>query len=130
MTTSSPIYDIRVILPHPSAQRVLLCRADDGGGWELPRWITSERHFWQSAGYINDGVRELLGIAVATLRCLGTAAARDELLRAFALARRVGPLHLALLYHHILLPNMEARWEMENMVGFYLKMLLRGRRRG
>ena len=50
---------------------------------------------------------------------------RDDRIRAFELARKVGPLHLALLYHLTILPNMEARWEMENMVPFYLRMLLR-----
>ena len=51
--------------------------------------------------------------------------APDDRIRAFELARKVGPLHLALLYHLTILPNMEARWEMENMVPFYLRMLLR-----
>lgn len=50
---------------------------------------------------------------------------RDDRTRAFELARKLGPLHLALLYHRTILPNMEARWEMENMVPFYLSMLLR-----
>ena len=49
----------------------------------------------------------------------------DQLRSAFELARALGPLHLALKYHVQILPRMESRWEMENMVGFYLKMLLR-----
>ncbi len=50
---------------------------------------------------------------------------RASLVEAFEAAQQLGPLHLALFYHRTLLPAMEARWEMENMVAFYLRMLLR-----
>lgn len=33
--------------------------------------------------------------------------------------------HCALGYHHLVLPQMEVRWEMELMLPFYLKMALR-----
>lgn len=51
-------------------------------------------------------------------------APRDELVRVFALAQRVAPLHHAITYHRDILPTMDARWEMERMVPFYLRMLL------
>ena len=69
------------------------------------------------------GLRERLRDAyLATWREYGD---RASLVDAFELAQQVGPLHLALFYHRTLLPNIEARWEMENMVALYLKMLLR-----
>lgn len=51
-------------------------------------------------------------------------APRDELVRVFALAQRVALLHHAITYHRDILPGMDARWEMERMVPFYLRMLL------
>ncbi|HYN90239.1 MAG TPA: hypothetical protein VER55_17010, partial [Ardenticatenaceae bacterium] len=51
-------------------------------------------------------------------------APRHQLLQAFELSQRLAPLHHALFYHQLILPNMEIRWEMENMVPFFLKMLL------
>lgn len=50
---------------------------------------------------------------------------RPDLVRAFELAQPLAALHHALTYHELILPNMEVRWEMELMVPFYLKMLLR-----
>jgi hypothetical protein len=52
-------------------------------------------------------------------------APRERLLRAFALAERVAPLHFVLIYADAVLPGMEDAWEMEGMVGFYLRMLVR-----
>jgi hypothetical protein len=49
----------------------------------------------------------------------------DRLLRAFDLAQTLAPLHAALIYQTRILPNMEARWEMENMPPFFLRMLLK-----
>lgn len=43
----------------------------------------------------------------------------------FELAQPLAALHQALTYQEVVLPNMELRWEMELMVPFYLKMLLR-----
>ena len=51
-------------------------------------------------------------------------AQRDELVRVFALAQWVAPLHHAVTYHRDILPGINARWEMERMVPFYLRMLL------
>jgi hypothetical protein len=44
---------------------------------------------------------------------------------AFELAQPLGALHHALTYYRFVLPHMESKWEMELMVPFYLKMLLR-----
>jgi hypothetical protein len=50
---------------------------------------------------------------------------REDLLRAFELAQPLAALHHALTYHRVVLPNMELKWEMELMLPFYLKLLLR-----
>ena len=50
---------------------------------------------------------------------------RERLVQAFELAQRLAPLHLALIYRNVILPNMEVKWEMEAMVPYYLKMLLK-----
>ena len=49
-----------------------------------------------------------------------------ELLKAFELAQPLGFLHSALTHYKYVLPGLEpkARWEMENMVGFYLRLVL------
>jgi hypothetical protein len=47
-----------------------------------------------------------------------------DILAAFELAQAIAPLHHALTYHQVILPHLEARWELENMVGFYVRMLL------
>jgi Phosphotransferase enzyme family len=52
--------------------------------------------------------------------------ARWELQKAFELAQPLGFLHSALTHYKYVLPGLEpkARWEMENMVGFYLSLVL------
>ena len=49
----------------------------------------------------------------------------EKLKRIFKLADLLAPLHYATLYHMHILPNMEIQWEMEKMIPFYLKKLLR-----
>lgn len=44
--------------------------------------------------------------------------------RAITLARPLAALHTAVLYHRLILPGMEIRWEMENMLPFWLRVLL------
>ncbi len=51
-------------------------------------------------------------------------ASMEQLIEAFELAQLLAPLHAALTYHLYILLNMEARWQMESMVTFYLKRLL------
>lgn len=48
----------------------------------------------------------------------------ERLEQALELAEQLAPVHHALLYHLMILPNMEAKWEMVNMVAYYLRMLL------
>ncbi len=50
---------------------------------------------------------------------------QDSLRDAFAMAAILGPLHHAISYYRYILPRMETRWELERMVPFYLKMMLR-----
>jgi hypothetical protein len=52
-------------------------------------------------------------------------APRASLLAAFELAQSVSALHNAAIYHQWILPRMEAKWEMRNMIPFYLRKLLK-----
>jgi hypothetical protein len=69
------------------------------------------------------GVRERLRDAY--LAPWAALAPRHSIVRAFELAQPLAALHHAISYHQVVLPNMELRWEMELMLPFYLKMLLR-----
>ena len=48
----------------------------------------------------------------------------QELRRAMEIARILGPLHHAVAYHRAILPMLEQKWEMENLLPFYLNMAL------
>lgn len=47
----------------------------------------------------------------------------ETLQAAFALARTLAPLHFAIRYQRDILPYMEARWEMERMISYFLAMI-------
>jgi hypothetical protein len=51
-------------------------------------------------------------------------ASMERLRAAFDLSMQLAPLHLALNYHLTILPGLERKWEMENMVPFFLRMLM------
>jgi hypothetical protein len=48
-----------------------------------------------------------------------------RLVEAYELAQQLAPLHNAITYHVYILPGMQAKWEMHNMISFYLRKLLR-----
>ena len=48
-----------------------------------------------------------------------------DLTSAFELAQPLAALHHAIIYHTVVLPNMEVKWELDLMLPFYLKMALR-----
>ncbi len=48
----------------------------------------------------------------------------ERLVAAFELAQALAPLHYAVGYHRFILPRLGARWEMERMLPYFLKMLL------
>ncbi|MGA7730390.1 MAG: hypothetical protein WCD37_03850 [Chloroflexia bacterium] len=52
-------------------------------------------------------------------------ASMERLRAAFDLSMQLAPLHLVLNYHLTILPGLERKWEMENMVPFFLRMLLK-----
>lgn len=52
---------------------------------------------------------------------------RPRLVEAFELAQSLAGLYYALKYHRIILPNMEAKWEAENTLPFWLRILLQRR---
>jgi hypothetical protein len=51
-------------------------------------------------------------------------APRAELIAIFDLAQSLSAVHNAVTYYQWILPHMEARWEMEKMIPFYLRKLL------
>ena len=102
-------------------------------GYVLFDWSDSAltHPFFSLALFLADAARAFpddpgLGVRLrdAYLAPWAAYARRDELARQFALARRLAPLHHAVAYHRDILPTMAARWEMERMVPFYLRMLL------
>lgn len=48
----------------------------------------------------------------------------ETLREAFEIAMQLAPLHHALIYQHHILPQMQIKWEMQNMIPFYLRRLL------
>ncbi|MBK9751442.1 MAG: phosphotransferase [Chloroflexi bacterium] len=44
---------------------------------------------------------------------------------AYAAAEIIAPLYTALRYHHDILPRMEIAWEMENMLNYNLRLMLK-----
>jgi hypothetical protein len=50
---------------------------------------------------------------------------REQLVPAFEQAQLLAAVHHALAYHRVVLPNIELKWELELMLPFYLKLLLR-----
>lgn len=51
-------------------------------------------------------------------------ASEEDLISAFRLAWKVGPLYRALVYHQVILPHVEAKWEVRPLLTFFLKELL------
>ncbi|MBA3471186.1 MAG: hypothetical protein H0T53_16240 [Herpetosiphonaceae bacterium] len=47
-----------------------------------------------------------------------------QLQQAFALAQELAPLHHALIYHQHILPQLAERWEMAQMLPYFLRLLL------
>jgi hypothetical protein len=67
---SEPRFVDYAIIGDPREPRVLLLPR--AGGWSLPYVQQPERHFWQSVASVNRAMRDLLGLAVTTLRCVRT----------------------------------------------------------
>jgi hypothetical protein len=51
-------------------------------------------------------------------------ASHDRLVADFETAQTLAPLYLATLYHQLIVPRLEATWEMRDGVPFNLSMLL------
>jgi hypothetical protein len=103
-------------------------------GYRFFDWSDSSvSHPFFSMLYFLDGIEDRfpdipdarVRLRDAYLESWTTFAPMERLTAAFERAQPLAAIHNALTYHAILLPQMEARWEMENMVPFYLKMLLR-----
>ena len=48
----------------------------------------------------------------------------DRLVEAFELARQLASLHQASVYYQTIVPDIEAKWEWEKMVPYFLKRLV------
>lgn len=59
--------NLRVILPHPTSRKLLLCSSEDG--WALPSVDTPRRRPHRLAGHVALGFAEQSGATVTTLRC-------------------------------------------------------------
>jgi len=70
-----------------------------------------------------EGVRERLRDVY--LRCWADYEPLERLREAYEIARLLSPLHTAVFYHSYVLPRMSARWEMEGMLAYNLRLLLK-----
>jgi hypothetical protein len=108
---------------------------DTGSGFTFFDWSDSSvSHPLFSLGTLLDFLEEadppaasgtLQAVSAAYLEAWGAFAPLDQLRRALELARPLTPLHLALLYHQVILPWLEDKWEMERMLPFYVRKVLR-----
>ncbi|HEX9057946.1 MAG TPA: phosphotransferase [Ktedonobacterales bacterium] len=71
MSGSARVVEYCVLLPHTTQPRLLCLPGEDG--WSLPSWRSSTPAYWQTVHHVNEQVRDLFGLGVTTLRCLGTA---------------------------------------------------------
>ncbi len=65
-----PIYVHYLLIPHPTEAQILLL-ADDVGH-ALPRYETTEPHYWQDVAAVNQLADQQLGLKLTTLRCIET----------------------------------------------------------
>jgi hypothetical protein len=69
-------YEYHAAIAHPCEPRVLLLPGE--GGWRLPEFGGAERRFWQDVDHVNRGLRDALGLAATTLRCMAIDYSRDQ----------------------------------------------------
>lgn len=61
-------YDYYTIISHTTEPRMLLLSGKNG--WSLPHFVTTDAHHRGAGGYINQMMRNQLGIDVTVLRCV------------------------------------------------------------
>jgi len=84
--------------------------------------------FWaELEGELDDPLEARVRLRQAYLEPWTAYAPMSKLAALYALAQKVAALHHALIYHRDILPHMQARWEMERMLPYYLRILLKGR---
>jgi len=107
---------------------------DDEGEYKFIDWsdnsisfpFFSLLFFWSELkGELADASKARLRLRDAYLEPWTKFAPMPELVRIYELAQRIAPLHHALIYHHWILPGMAARWEMERMLSYYLRISLK-----
>ncbi len=64
-----------LLIPHPTESQILLLSGETTH--TLPRYETSEPHFWQTVAPVNQLALDKLGLRITTLRCLKTDFADD-----------------------------------------------------
>ncbi len=93
---------------------------------------SSVSHPFFSMNFLEEPHNEFPGDAAETRERLRAAylkaftgyLAMERLEKAYTLALQLAPLHHALIYHQHILPKMSIKWEMDNMIPFYLKAVI------
>lgn len=99
--SSAPLrYAYHIALGRPDAPLLLLL--PDGAGWRLPGFGGAERHVWQDVGHVTRGLRQSLGAAATTLRCIAIEYQREQEL--------VSKVYAAVLDDPAWAPPPGARW--------------------
>ena len=65
-----PTYIHFLLIPHPIETQILLL--SDDSGHHLPRYETTEPHYWQTVAPVNQLAQQHLGLNLTTLRCMKT----------------------------------------------------------
>ncbi|MBN8225736.1 MAG: hypothetical protein J0L89_13125, partial [Xanthomonadales bacterium] len=78
-----PAYIHFLLIPHPSENQILML--SDETGQRLPHFETAEPHYWQTVAPVTQKVSEHLGIRLATLRCMKTEFANDNITLFYAI---------------------------------------------
>ncbi len=63
-----PTYIHFLLIPHPTQPQLLLL--SDDTGHHLPRYETTEPHYWQTVAPVNQLTQQHLGLKLTTLRCM------------------------------------------------------------
>jgi hypothetical protein len=78
-----PIYVHYLLIPHPAQVQILLLA--DEVGHVLPRYETTEPHYWQTVAPVNQLADQHLGLKLTTLRCIDTMFANNQITMFYAM---------------------------------------------
>jgi len=89
-----PIYVHYLLIPHPSEAKILLQSTADS--LTLPRYESTEPHYWQTVSPVNQLADKQLGLKLTTLRCLKTEFSNGQISMFYAMDGRRIPLDRSL----------------------------------